>query len=323
MKTALVTAIGSFSADIVIKSLKKQGLRVIGCDIFPKEWVADAYSVDLFYQVPRGTNRERYLHALQDICMSNQVDFVLPLTDVEVDTLNENREWFDEHSVKLCMSSKDTIDVCRNKLLTFQRLKHCEFGPVLIPTLHGKEYETVEDTWFPVICKPYNGRSSQGIKRFLDKKKLQSFFASVVPEDYIIQPVMSGAVITVDIVRSANGETIISVPRKELLRTLSGAGTSVRVFRDEKLSQICALIAEALGVVGCVNFEFIQSEDGSFHFLECNPRFSGGLEFSCMIGYDFVQNHLNCFLNEAIDPLPSYQPCYIARKYEEVITSIG
>ena len=61
MKTALVTAIGSFSADIVIKSLKKQGLKVIGCDIFPKEWVVDAYSVDVFYQVPRGTKREKYL----------------------------------------------------------------------------------------------------------------------------------------------------------------------------------------------------------------------------------------------------------------------
>ncbi len=31
MNTALVTAIGSFSADIVIKNLKKDRFRVVGC----------------------------------------------------------------------------------------------------------------------------------------------------------------------------------------------------------------------------------------------------------------------------------------------------
>ena len=46
MDTALVTAIGSFSADIVIKNLKKNGMRVVGCDIYPPEWIADAEHVD-------------------------------------------------------------------------------------------------------------------------------------------------------------------------------------------------------------------------------------------------------------------------------------
>jgi len=33
----LVTAIGSFAADIVIKKLKEKSYNIIGCDIYPKE----------------------------------------------------------------------------------------------------------------------------------------------------------------------------------------------------------------------------------------------------------------------------------------------
>lgn len=61
MKTALVTAIGSFSAEIVIQSLKQHGITVVGCDMFPKELIVNAYSVDVFYQVSRGTDRDCYI----------------------------------------------------------------------------------------------------------------------------------------------------------------------------------------------------------------------------------------------------------------------
>ena len=321
MKTALLTAIGSFSADAVIQSLKKQGIKIIGTDIYPKEWIVNAYSVDSFYQVPLGTNREKYLDAIQRICEENAVDYLLPLTDVEIDTLKDRRELFVHRGITLCISQEDAIDVCRNKLNTFQRLKNCGFDSVLIPTYSGIVYDTLEESLFPIICKPVNGRNSQGIKRFSSKEKLDFFFRSVNPEDYIIQPIVPGFVVTVDIVRSPKTGHAVAVPRKELLRTQSGAGTSVHVFCDDELVRLCVQIADALNVIGCVNFEFIQKSDGTYHFLECNPRFSGGVKFSCMTGYDFIQNHLNCFLGKDIDSAKPYLPCYIARKYEELVTS--
>ena len=36
MKTALLTAVGSASAGIVIERLHALGLRVVGCDIYPR-----------------------------------------------------------------------------------------------------------------------------------------------------------------------------------------------------------------------------------------------------------------------------------------------
>lgn len=322
METVLVTAIGSFSADIVIKTLKHRGLTVIGCDIFPKQWVVDAYNVDQFVQVPRATEGERYRDVIFDICLENKVDYVIPLTDVEVDELNKYREWFSHHGILLCISPEKSINICRSKLSTYQSLLNAGFESALIPTICGINACSVEKTWFPLICKPSNGRSSQGIRRVYNYQELQMFLRSESIEDYIIQPIIEGPIVTVDIVRSAAGKEIVSMPRKELLRTLNGAGTSVLVFHDSDLNNLCKDIANALNVVGCVNFEFIVTEEGKYYFVECNPRFSGGIEFSCMAGYDFVWNHLNCFTNTKLDPLEPYQDCYIARKYEEYITEI-
>ena len=82
------------------------------------------------------------------------------------------------------------------------------------------------------------------------------------------------------------------------------------------------MIAEKLNVKGCVNFEFIKNNDGNYYFLECNPRFSGGIEFSCIAGYDYIFNHLKCFCNMEIDDLEYKNNLIITRKYEEYITKI-
>ena len=321
MRTALVTAIGSFSADTVIKALKTHGIRVLGCDIFPKEWVVDAYSVDCFFQVPRGTDHEHYISAIVEICSREHVDYLFPLTDAEIDTLNQHRNWFQENGISLCLSTKETIDICRDKYRTYQVLKNQDLRIEIIPTILAANYdeESIQD--HPMVCKPINGRSSQGMRRLYSRNELLSYLNVIDPKQYILQPLIRGSVITVDVVRNAVTGSFVCVPRKELLRTLSGAGTSVHVFHDEILAEECRKISEYLNVNGCVNFEFIHSQDGTYFFLECNPRFSGGVKFSCMTGYDFVWAHLNCFSGKDIDPLCLYKDCYIARKYTETITA--
>ena len=142
-------------------------------------------------------------------------------------------------------------------------------------------------------------------------------------DKYIIQPFIPGNVITVDVIRDSDGANVVAIPRIELLRTLNGAGTSVKVFSDVDLEEQCKKIADALKILGCVNFEFICDDFGHYYFVECNPRFSGGVEFSCIAGYDCVINHMRCFQKRKIDATRKNQnTIYIARKYEEYTTEI-
>ena len=49
-KTVIITAIGSFSAQNVISACHAAGMRVVGCDIYPAEWVVNSQDVDAFYK---------------------------------------------------------------------------------------------------------------------------------------------------------------------------------------------------------------------------------------------------------------------------------
>ena len=178
------------------------------------------------------------------------------------------------------------------------------------------------DLRYPLVAKPFDGRSSQGL-RILESKEDLEFLLHTCSEEqkqqYLVQPKIGGHVITVDVVRNPETGQVFCLPRRELLRTLTGAGTSVCVFRSGLLEQQCRDIAEAVGIRGCVNMEFIETdrEAGEYYFLECNPRFAGGVAFSGAAGYDMADAHIRCFTGEKLDELFVNGEQYIARRYTE------
>ena len=312
--TVLVTAIGSFSAQAVIDSLHGMGCRVIGCDIYPREWVANTQLVDVFYQAPLVRDRDQYYEMIRRVVGDERVDFIFPLTDLEVDALNAVR---DSLGATLCLSSSETLSICRDKYRAYDFL-HEVIPDSVIPTERLADCD-MHALRYPVICKPVDGRSSCGLFKAFCEKELRQHLDHIDADRYCVQPMINGTVVTVDVVRNDATGATACVPRKELLRTLNGAGTSVYVFRDQELERMVRLIADKLRIHGCVNFEFIQSDDGSFHFLECNPRFSGGLSFTLDSGYDCVVNHLRCFTGQDIDEPMNMRVGYIARKYADYL----
>ena len=212
------------------------------------------------------------------------------------------------------------------KLLEEKKVCRTIPGKRLSELLSASEYsgeESFAGLSYPLIIKPEDGRSSQGLRRIFDSQEMELAVSQLKgqAERYLVQPLISGGITTADVVRSHETGACVCLPRRELLRTLNGAGTSVQVFRDPVLEKICEEIAGALDVKGCVNFEFIEhhTEQGEteWYFLECNPRFAGGVAFSCMAGYDMVKNHLRCFAGKEPEPAGKIQNQYIARRYTE------
>ena len=322
MRTVVVTAIGSFSADIVIKTCKKMGIRVVGCDIYPKEWIADSQNVDNFYQVPLAVDQEAYRKALMEICRREKAWGLLPLTDVEIDVLTGFREEFCREGITLCISGEECISLCRDKMKFYQFMKKNNLGnPILTKNLLETEPDQMK---YPLVCKPRDGRSSQGLQFVKSPQELENLKRLEGAERYIVQPKIEGRVVTVDVVRDPESGESAAVCRRELLRTLNGAGTSIQVFRDPKLEETCKEAAKRLSVKGCVNMEFLEEGEGSCRILECNPRFSGGVEFSCLAGCGCVEGHLRIFMGQGLDQMPkNIEPMFIARKYEEYITKRG
>ena len=86
----LLTAIGSMSALCAINKLHEAGHKVIGCDIYPEEWHYEASLCDVFKQAPYA-NTEEYIPFLIQLAKENDVKYIFPLTDLEIDIINGQR----------------------------------------------------------------------------------------------------------------------------------------------------------------------------------------------------------------------------------------
>ena len=133
-------------------------------------------------------------------------------------------------------------------------------------------------------------------------------------DDYIIQPFLSGNIFTVDVARDAHGQ-VQALARQELLRTGNGLGTTVEVYQQHPLEDVCAAIANEIGLVGVVNMEFIHHGD-EYYFLEVNPRFSGGAGFSMKAGMDTAMLMLGCHTGESIGLRADVRPGVYTRQVE-------
>lgn len=314
MKTnILVTAIGSFSADCVIKSLKEDGNNVYGCDIYPSEWHAISKECKEVYRVPLASQEKEYITYLLDICLKQNIKYIIPLTDIEIDVLNRNRTPFNKNKIILCISSPETLAIVRNKYNLYKKFQN----DTKVPTIatYNTNIDDIPDL-IPSIAKPYNGRSSEGLIK-IDNEALLKHVKTL--KDYIVQEYKDGPIFTVDYVRNSINNNDFAIPREELLRTKNGAGLTVKISNEYKLNQLVSYIGHSLNINGAVNMEFIKNKQ-DFYLIDINPRFSAGVAFSRLVGYDIIKSHLNCFTGKDILPKVQIQEQIIAKKYIEIIT---
>lgn len=314
----LITAIGSFAADAAIASLKRSHVdRVIGCDINPARWLPNSHSVDAFYQVPLATDVALYVEALIDIIKRERIDYLIPLTDPEVDTLSAHRRTFEQHRVTLCMSSDNALAICRDKLALYEFFKDSDLVHV-IPTFEATRWSPPSCP-FPLIAKPRNGRSSEGLRIIDTAEELQIHRGKL--RNHVVQPILTGDIFTVDLVRDDVRDKSFAISRKELIRTRNGAGMSVEVSFNETLVTATQHVGKHVGINGCVNMEYILA-GGNYYLMDINPRFSAGIAFSVLAGYDMVTSHLHCFSGDEIQEPIAVKTMTIAKRLTEVVTRV-
>ena len=318
MVSILVTSIGSFSAKAIISSLNRlKEYIVYGCDIYPSAWHACSVEFKKVFQVPEAKDEELYLSSIIRICKDYEIKYIIPTTDPEIDVYNKCRDVFKEHGIILCMSGCTAISVARNKYnlsIYFQDNPYFNIIPTYLSGL-----EVIDNPVFPYIAKPVNGRSSIGLYHICN---MDDLLLAQKKENYVLQQHIEGDIYTVDYARNSFLGSDYSVPRQELIRTHNGAGITVRLIHDPVLSGAASLIGNKLDVNGCMNYEFIKTDD-RYYLMDINPRFSAGIAFTMESGYDIVKSHLNCFTGKDIEAPVNYDDMIIAKSFIEIITSIG
>ena len=371
MSRILLTAIGSMAAAPVARRYQALGHAVFGCDIYPREWTALAGELE-FFQARLATEGEPYVEQLREAVRQDKLDFLIPLTDPEVDALAPRKAEFRALGCTVCVPEERVAALCRrkdrmNRFLAEKQVCHsqsknselavgarkqrcaglremcCGTGfrgsaPIipaggsasctspffdaprqvcrLIPTESAVSGQPCPFP-FPAMVKPRSGRSSLGQAVAADEKSYQTALAG--REDCIVQPFLEGDIFCVDVARDAFGHTRAAA-RQELLRNKSGLGMTVEVLPGHPLEAVCAAIAEAVGLVGVVNMEFIRHGD-DFFFLEVNPRFSGGVGFSMAAGMDFAEMMLCCHSCGSVEAFPAApKHALLARESQIILT---
>ena len=309
----LLTAIGSMSAECAIKRLIAEGHYVVGCDIYPGEWHYETKLCNVFLRAPLAIHEEDYVKFLIDTCQQFNLKFIIPLTDLEIDVINSHREKFESIGIILCMQSSEILDIVRNKY----KLSKTFSDDINVPSVKTYKISDIpNDFIFPCIAKPYNGRSSEGLIRNATREQVMALENK---DMYIIQEQLSGNVFTVDYCRCAISKNDCAIPRQELLRTKNGAGLTIQTIADESLIHLTSYIGNKLNINGCINMEFIYNK-GNYYLIDINPRFSAGIAFSVVSGYDMIINHMQCFCGNNISPQIPIREQIIIKKYEEVIS---
>ena len=312
----LVTTIGSHSCNTVIKSLRSFfPNKIYGCDIYPSEWASASLMFDDTFVAPYASEETKYLDFLISLCSKYKIGLILPLLDFEVDFFNKYRDVFIEKNIIIAINSSEFITVARNKELV---AKIELFSPSykVVPTYSIRDID--ENTRFPLLAKLKNGRGSKG--QYI-AKSINDIVRNTETDCYVFQEFIEGPIVAVDYIRSSNTRTSFSVARKELRRTPNGAGMTVEVIKDPALDLIVDELGKCFNINGVINLEFILSGN-NYYLIDINPRFSTGIGFSNLTGYDFVRNHVLAYTEDYIQN-PINHTSYIADKaMVETITKI-
>ena len=244
MSRILLTAVGSMAAGPAARRYQALGHTVFGCDIYPRAWTPLAGELD-FFQARLATEGEPYVEQLREAVRRNGLDFLIPLTDPEVDALAPRKAEFRALGCTVCVPEERVAALCRRKDKMNRFLAEKQVCR-LIPTEIAVPGQPCPFP-FPAMVKPRSGRSSLGQAVAADEKSYQTALAG--REDCIVQPFLEGDIFCVDVARDAFGHTRAAA-RQELLRNKSGLGMTVEVLPGHPLEAVCAAIAEAVRAGG-------------------------------------------------------------------------
>jgi len=255
-------------------------LRVHGAD--SGRLAPAIFEADVRHVVPSVTAPD-YIDALEQLVVRRKIRILIPLIDTELPAIAAARQRFARHGCTAMISDPGVIGICRDKLLTFQRLNQAG-----IPTPATWLWADVVKKGrhrFPYFLKPRFGSAAMGNHVIGDIEALR-FFGGRVP-DAIVQEFIAGEEYTMDVYADSSGVPRCVVPRQRL-EVRSGEVSKAVIAKKKNIMRVGAKVARALkGCRGVVTVQCIKTGAGDIRVLEINPRFGGGVPLAIHAGADF------------------------------------
>jgi carbamoyl-phosphate synthase large subunit len=209
-----------------------------------------------------------YVPALQRLCAEHGVGAVLPLTDLDIETLARAR------ADGLLPAFVPSPEVARATFDKYEaHLLLCRLDLPSPPTVLPGEDEGLDTLHYPVMVKPRQGSGARSI-HFAHDPAQARFFVEYVSEPVMVQRAMRGPELSIDCLGDLSGRCLNAIPRT-MLESRGGESIKGAVVRDTELIELGRRVMEALAVCGPATIQVFRDPDIGLAITDVNTRFGG------------------------------------------------
>lgn len=275
----LVTGVGGPAGVSVVNALMRAGTRTVAVDC---DASAAGLSLGDASGVVPAARDPKFVDALCEVAISLGADAIVSTVAEELLELGTRAEELADKGIAIWVPSPAVVERCSDKAVFAATLT--EAGIATPAT--GVAASEVSGPW---IVKPRRGRGSRDVYPCDSADEVE--WALLRVTDPIVQTRLSGREFTVDALVDRDGRFAGGVPRWRL-ETRGGISTKGETFGDDRVLVGAAAVLDAVGLRGVACVQGFVTHSDEVVFVECNPRFSGGLPLSLAAGADLVGEYV-------------------------------
>ena len=226
---------------------------------------------------PPASSVKYFSNYLKEFLIKNKIDIVFPISEHEMKTLTITKNFYEQKGIKIVISSKHVIDICKNKIKTYYFLKNIGLNyPEIINFKNFKKK-------LPVILKEVEGSGSKN--QILITNKNSNF--SFKKKNFFLQKYLKSPEYGMDILNDLNGNFLHCTVKKKILMRAGDTDRAI-VINPSKFIKLAKKISFNLRHIGNLDVDFLWHNQKPY-ILDLNPRFGGGYPFTHEYGYNYIK----------------------------------
>lgn len=261
----------------VMRSLRRRGLSVAVCDVRPD-------GITFHSRFTRGRrcliappikHEGAYIATLHSLVEQTGASVIIPIFHPEV--LARHKDEFP--GVTIPLADSEVIELLDDKK------RACSLAAALGIPQPGMYMSPSEVKSYPVVFKRVKGQGGDSVYFPANEKALSNLVAKSRQGSYLIMDFIEGYDVCVDAIRT--GDFFAASAYRVHFPSSKGVSILRESISVPVLEDYARKMMEASGYEGICGFDFrFSTKDEKFYFLECNPRFSGGLPSAIASGLD-------------------------------------
>lgn len=239
-----------------------QHTTVVAVD--PNPLAPAQYAATVRAGVPR-IDDPAYVPALQELCERHDVGAIVPLTDLDIEVLARARA--DGRLPQALVPDPEIAAATYDKYDTHLLLERLGFPspPTVLPGQDPPSY--------PVMVKPRRGSGARSIHPARDAAQA-AFFCEYVEEPVMVQRLMDGPELSIDLLSDREGRCLNAIPRT-MIESRGGESIKGTVIDDPELVDLARRLVERLGVRGPCTVQVFRDREIGLGITDVNTRFGG------------------------------------------------